>query len=193
MTDSNDLFTLKSHCKTTITHLISTNVIQIKTFTVREKSDLGLSEHVSCLSSLSSCAGRPWQSSPPALLSPLFLSLSFFLTCRHCSDNSFVARRETSEIDDDCDSLTWEENDDTLLLWEDFANYNMPHGLPNNPGALDCNGDAQEAVTLIDTTVQMIGVVNMCSCFEESLLLTRFSLIKNTGHAVKYYSNLNIY
>ncbi len=31
MTDSNDLFTLKSHCKTTITHPISTNVIQIKT------------------------------------------------------------------------------------------------------------------------------------------------------------------
>ncbi|XP_016359649.1 intermediate filament family orphan 2 isoform X1 [Sinocyclocheilus anshuiensis] len=63
----------------------------------------------------------------------------------HCSDNSFVARRETFEIDDDCDSLTWEENDDTLLLWEDFSNYNMPSGLTNNTGALDCNGDAQEA------------------------------------------------
>ncbi len=80
-------------------------------------------------------------------LSPLFLSLSFFLTRRHCSDNSFVARQETFEIDDDCDSLTWEENDDTLLLWEDFANYNVPNGLTNNPGALDCNGDAQEAVS----------------------------------------------
>uniref|UniRef100_A0A3B3UJU5 Intermediate filament family orphan 2 n=1 Tax=Poecilia latipinna TaxID=48699 RepID=A0A3B3UJU5_9TELE len=34
--------------------------------------------------------------------------------------------RETFEIDDDCDSLTWEENEDTLLLWEDFTNYNMP-------------------------------------------------------------------
>ncbi|XP_016137944.1 intermediate filament family orphan 2-like [Sinocyclocheilus grahami] len=53
--------------------------------------------------------------------------------------------RETFEIDDDCDSLTWEENDDTLLLWEDFSNYNMPSGLTNNTGALDCNGDAQEA------------------------------------------------
>ncbi|XP_058648389.1 intermediate filament family orphan 2 isoform X3 [Onychostoma macrolepis] len=62
----------------------------------------------------------------------------------HCSDNSFVARRETFEIDDDCDSLTWEENDDTLLLWEDFANYNVPLGLTNNTAALDCNGDAQE-------------------------------------------------
>ncbi|XP_043108441.1 intermediate filament family orphan 2 isoform X1 [Puntigrus tetrazona] len=62
----------------------------------------------------------------------------------HCSDNSFVARRETFEIDDDCDSLTWEENDDTLLLWEDFTNYNVPYSLTNNAGALDCNGDAQE-------------------------------------------------
>ncbi|XP_038163760.1 intermediate filament family orphan 2 isoform X1 [Cyprinodon tularosa] len=44
----------------------------------------------------------------------------------HCSDNSFVARREAFEIDDDCDSLTWEENEETLLLWEDFTNYNMP-------------------------------------------------------------------
>uniref|UniRef100_A0A3B4GPL2 Intermediate filament family orphan 2 n=1 Tax=Pundamilia nyererei TaxID=303518 RepID=A0A3B4GPL2_9CICH len=29
--------------------------------------------------------------------------------------------RETFEIDDDCDSLTWEENEETLLLWEDFT------------------------------------------------------------------------
>ncbi|XP_044032051.1 intermediate filament family orphan 2 isoform X2 [Siniperca chuatsi] len=34
--------------------------------------------------------------------------------------------RETFEIDDDCDSLTWEENEETLLLWEDFTNYNVP-------------------------------------------------------------------
>uniref|UniRef100_H3DBF0 Intermediate filament family orphan 2 n=1 Tax=Tetraodon nigroviridis TaxID=99883 RepID=H3DBF0_TETNG len=34
--------------------------------------------------------------------------------------------RETFEIDDDCDSLTWEENEETLLLWEDFTNYNIP-------------------------------------------------------------------
>lgn len=45
---------------------------------------------------------------------------------RHCSDNCSVARRETFEIDDDCDSLTWEENEETLLLWEDFTNYNIP-------------------------------------------------------------------
>ncbi|XP_052465201.1 intermediate filament family orphan 2 isoform X1 [Carassius gibelio] len=62
----------------------------------------------------------------------------------HCSDNSFVARRETSEMDDDCDSLTWEENDDTLLLWEDFNNYNMPYSLTNSSAAPDSNGDAHD-------------------------------------------------
>ncbi|XP_056590027.1 intermediate filament family orphan 2 [Triplophysa dalaica] len=31
--------------------------------------------------------------------------------------------RETFEFDDDCDSLAWEETEDTLLLWEDFRNY----------------------------------------------------------------------
>ncbi|XP_010874031.1 intermediate filament family orphan 2 isoform X2 [Esox lucius] len=34
--------------------------------------------------------------------------------------------RETFDFDDDCDSLAWEENEETLLLWEDFANYNTP-------------------------------------------------------------------
>ncbi|TRY87057.1 hypothetical protein DNTS_009149, partial [Danionella cerebrum] len=32
--------------------------------------------------------------------------------------------RETFEFDDDCDSLAWEETEETLLLWEDFTNYN---------------------------------------------------------------------
>ncbi|XP_064423798.1 intermediate filament family orphan 2 isoform X2 [Latimeria chalumnae] len=33
--------------------------------------------------------------------------------------------RETFDIDDDdCDSLMWEENEETLLLWEDFTNCN---------------------------------------------------------------------
>ena len=35
-----------------------------------------------------------------------------------------ACRRETFDFDDDCDSLTWEENEDTLLLWEDFTNCN---------------------------------------------------------------------
>ncbi|CAL8355600.1 unnamed protein product [Gadus morhua 'NCC'] len=59
----------------------------------------------------------------------------------HCSDNSSVARRETFEIDDDCDSLTWEENEDTLLLWEDFTNYNMPGAIAAANG--HANGHAE--------------------------------------------------
>ncbi|XP_047203752.1 intermediate filament family orphan 2 isoform X2 [Girardinichthys multiradiatus] len=59
----------------------------------------------------------------------------------HCSDNSFVARRETFEIDDDCDSLTWEENEDTLLLWEDFTNFNMPCTIAATAGTAACPGD----------------------------------------------------
>ncbi|XP_032368583.1 intermediate filament family orphan 2 isoform X1 [Etheostoma spectabile] len=66
----------------------------------------------------------------------------------HCSDNSFVARRETFEIDDDCDSLTWEENEETLLLWEDFTNYNMPCTVTATPsttaGPADGNGEAPD-------------------------------------------------
>ncbi|XP_068449783.1 intermediate filament family orphan 2 isoform X2 [Clinocottus analis] len=47
--------------------------------------------------------------------------------------------RETFEIDDDCDSLTWEENEETLLLWEDFANYNIPScAITAAPGTAAC-------------------------------------------------------
>ncbi|XP_077060276.1 intermediate filament family orphan 2 isoform X1 [Siphateles boraxobius] len=68
----------------------------------------------------------------------------------------FNQLRETFDVDDDCDSLTWEENDDTLLLWEDFTNYNIPCALTNNSGAVDCNGDAPDTDgslgSLIDET-----------------------------------------
>lgn len=47
-----------------------------------------------------------------------------YLVRRDCSANWFVGRRETFEFDDDCDSLAWEETEETLLLWEDFSNYN---------------------------------------------------------------------
>ncbi|TSW21781.1 Intermediate filament family orphan 2 [Bagarius yarrelli] len=63
--------------------------------------------------------------------------------------------RETFEIDDDCDSLTWEENEETLLLWEDFTNYNVPFISTTTNGA-DCGGGSQEADfslgSLIDET-----------------------------------------
>ncbi|XP_028303207.1 intermediate filament family orphan 2 isoform X2 [Gouania willdenowi] len=55
--------------------------------------------------------------------------------------------RETFEIDDDCDSLTWEENEETLLLWEDFANYNVPCAAiaTNTACTAACEGNAEAA------------------------------------------------
>ncbi|XP_073324869.1 intermediate filament family orphan 2 [Pagrus major] len=56
--------------------------------------------------------------------------------------------RETFEIDDDCDSLTWEENEETLLLWEDFTNYNVPCTIAATTCTNGCiaegNGDAAD-------------------------------------------------
>ncbi|XP_035289614.1 intermediate filament family orphan 2-like isoform X3 [Anguilla anguilla] len=55
--------------------------------------------------------------------------------------------RETFDIDDDCDSLTWEENEDTLLLWEDFTNFNTPSAICAAACAVDCHGDGLEPVS----------------------------------------------
>uniref|UniRef100_A0A3Q0RJL9 Intermediate filament family orphan 2b n=1 Tax=Amphilophus citrinellus TaxID=61819 RepID=A0A3Q0RJL9_AMPCI len=65
--------------------------------------------------------------------------------------------RETFEIDDDCDSLTWEENEETLLLWEDFANYNMPYAIaaPTCTATGPCEGSNEadgSLGSLIDET-----------------------------------------
>ncbi|KAF5924717.1 hypothetical protein HPG69_004589 [Diceros bicornis minor] len=46
----------------------------------------------------------------------------------------FNQLRETFDFDDDCDSLTWEENEDTLLLWEDFTNCNPSIDLQGEVG-----------------------------------------------------------
>ncbi|XP_076132524.1 intermediate filament family orphan 2 isoform X1 [Alosa pseudoharengus] len=61
------------------------------------------------------------------------------------SDNSFVARRETFEFDDDCDSLAWEETEDTLLLWDDFCSYSSP--VPAAAMACNGHGDAPDTVS----------------------------------------------
>ncbi|KAL2091105.1 hypothetical protein ACEWY4_013368 [Coilia grayii] len=72
--------------------------------------------------------------------------------------------KEAFDIDDDCDSLTWEENDETLLLWEDFTNYNVPYAFNNNnnPCPVECQGEGGEPVSqegslgsLIDETETM--------------------------------------
>ncbi|XP_072011346.1 intermediate filament family orphan 2 isoform X3 [Engystomops pustulosus] len=62
----------------------------------------------------------------------------------------FNQLRETYDFDDDCDSLTWEENEDTLLLWEDFTNCNPPVEAP--PEQEETLGDLiQETETFLKT------------------------------------------
>uniref|UniRef100_A0A8D2MN34 IF rod domain-containing protein n=1 Tax=Zonotrichia albicollis TaxID=44394 RepID=A0A8D2MN34_ZONAL len=51
--------------------------------------------------------------------------------------------RETFDFDDDCDSLTWEENEETLLLWEDFTNCNP---------SIDLQGEEENLGNLIHET-----------------------------------------
>ncbi len=34
-----------------------------------------------------------------------------------------LSSRRECEFEDDCDSLAWEETEETLLLWEDFPGY----------------------------------------------------------------------
>ncbi|XP_050952977.1 intermediate filament family orphan 2 isoform X2 [Labeo rohita] len=52
--------------------------------------------------------------------------------------------RETFEFDDDCDSLAWEETEETLLLWEDFSNYNTLNltGAAGTVASASCASDS---------------------------------------------------
>ncbi|XP_072317143.1 non-homologous end joining factor IFFO1 [Eucyclogobius newberryi] len=42
------------------------------------------------------------------------------------------------EFEDDCDSLAWEETEETLLLWEDFPGCTVPPEPAHPPGEEDC-------------------------------------------------------
>ncbi|KAF7670153.1 hypothetical protein LDENG_00050200 [Lucifuga dentata] len=42
------------------------------------------------------------------------------------------------EFEDDCDSLVWEETEETLLLWEDFPGCTLPPDPTHPPGEEDC-------------------------------------------------------
>ncbi|XP_028984816.1 non-homologous end joining factor IFFO1 isoform X2 [Betta splendens] len=42
------------------------------------------------------------------------------------------------EFEDDCDSLAWEETEETLLLWEDFPGCTLPPDPTHPPGEDDC-------------------------------------------------------
>ncbi len=43
-------------------------------------------------------------------------------------------RRRECEFEDDCDSLAWEETEETLLLWEDFPGCTLPPDPTHPPG-----------------------------------------------------------
>lgn len=93
----------------------------------------------------------PCVSSFPSLFSSTSVSAAC-LVRRGCSANWFVGRRETFEFDDDCDSLAWEETGETLLLWEDFSNYNSLTTSAAATGttvscASDSHGEPQEQVS----------------------------------------------
>lgn len=49
----------------------------------------------------------------------------------------FFVRREC-EFEDDCDSLAWEETEETLLLWEDFPGCTLPPDPTHPPGEVGC-------------------------------------------------------
>lgn len=57
------------------------------------------------------------------------LPLIMFLCVCMC----FYFRREC-EFEDDCDSLAWEETEETLLLWEDFPGCTLPPDPTHPPG-----------------------------------------------------------
>lgn len=57
----------------------------------------------------------------------------------------YLNSRETFDFDDDCDSLTWEENEETLLLWEDFTNCNP---------SIDLQGEVSISVIFLNSSLQ---------------------------------------
>lgn len=46
--------------------------------------------------------------------------------------------RRECEFEDDCDSLAWEETEETLLLWEDFPGCTLPPDPTHPPGEVSC-------------------------------------------------------
>lgn len=46
--------------------------------------------------------------------------------------------RRECEFEDDCDSLAWEETEETLLLWEDFPGCTLPPDPTHQPGEVSC-------------------------------------------------------
>ncbi|XP_064822473.1 intermediate filament family orphan 2 isoform X2 [Oncorhynchus masou masou] len=89
--------------------------------------------------------------------------------------------RETFDIDDDCDSLTWEENDETLLLWEDFTNYNIQ---PSAINASNCTATSA-ANSNIEEPVSQDGSLGSLIDETESLFKTREQEYQETIGAIE--------
>ncbi|XP_023848595.1 intermediate filament family orphan 2 isoform X4 [Salvelinus sp. IW2-2015] len=89
--------------------------------------------------------------------------------------------RETFDIDDDCDSLTWEENDETLLLWEDFTNYNIQ---PSHITASNCTATSA-ANSNTEEPVSQDGSLGSLIDETESLFKTREQDYQETIGAIE--------
>ncbi|KAM9535073.1 intermediate filament family orphan 2 isoform 3-T3 [Salvelinus alpinus] len=89
--------------------------------------------------------------------------------------------RETFDIDDDCDSLTWEENDETLLLWEDFTNYNIQ---PSAITASNCTATSA-ANSNTEEPVSQDGSLGSLIDETESLFKTREQDYQETIGAIE--------
>uniref|UniRef100_A0A4W5RKN2 Intermediate filament family orphan 2 n=1 Tax=Hucho hucho TaxID=62062 RepID=A0A4W5RKN2_9TELE len=89
--------------------------------------------------------------------------------------------RETFDIDDDCDSLTWEENDETLLLWEDFTNYNIQ---PSAITASNCTATSA-ANSNTEEPVSQDGSLGSLIDETESLFKTREQEYQETIGAIE--------
>ncbi|KAG8009976.1 Intermediate filament family orphan 1 [Nibea albiflora] len=60
------------------------------------------------------------------------------LNCRRKqTPMSFNGSERECEFEDDCDSLAWEETEETLLLWEDFPGCTLPPDPTHPPGELE--------------------------------------------------------
>lgn len=62
-------------------------------------------------------------------VSPVLLFLLFNCVCV-----CVRSLRRECEFEDDCDSLAWEETEETLLLWEDFPGCALPPDPIHPPG-----------------------------------------------------------
>ncbi|KAL7988483.1 hypothetical protein Chor_007402 [Crotalus horridus] len=59
------------------------------------------------------------------------------------------------DFEDDCDSLTWEETEETLLLWEDFSGYAI--------AAAEAQGELELATAKNDMNRHLHEYMEMCS------------------------------